>query len=144
MLGMINATTAIFTSVTSASRGVPSVGKPKPIAPFTKAASSTAAAPGIVSTASIAGWVRGSGRQRVPEHFRRVSGPATGQMLDLLATGHPGGDDLGVRGRGFHRWRQSPVAQPNRDVIVLLLEAEGSGHAAAPGIDLTHLEAGPA
>ena len=38
MFGTINSATAVFTSMTSASSGVATVGKPKPIAPLTKAA----------------------------------------------------------------------------------------------------------
>ena len=44
MLGTMRTRTAVLTSTRSASSGVPSVGNPKPMAPFTKAAAATASA----------------------------------------------------------------------------------------------------
>src|SRR5262245_18135500 len=66
------------------------------------------------------------------------------QVLDLLAAGDAGRDDLGLGGRGLHRGRQPAIAERDGDVVVLALEAERSGHAAAAGVDLLDLEARPA
>src|SRR5437870_8871773 len=60
-------------------------------------------------------------------------------MLDLLAARHPGGDDLGAGGRGGHGGRETPASEGDRDVVVLLLEAEGARHPAAAGIHLADL-----
>src|SRR5882672_6804498 len=65
-------------------------------------------------------------------------------MLDLLAAGDAGRDDLGVGGGGLHRGRQPQIAERDRDVVVLALEAERAGHAAAARVDLLDLESGPA
>src|SRR6516225_5389086 len=71
-------------------------------------------------------------------------GAATCEMLDLLAAGDAGRHDLGLRGGGLDRRRQPPVAERDRDVVVLALEAERAGHAAAARVDLLDLEARPA
>jgi hypothetical protein len=51
MLGRIRTNPAVWTSTTRLSRGVPRAGKPKPIAPLTKAATSTTAAIRAATTA---------------------------------------------------------------------------------------------
>src|SRR3989442_2672782 len=117
--GMTSTATAVFTSTTRASSGVPSVGNPKPIAPLTKAAARTAAA------------VPGLARERLSQNFGRVLGPATGQVLDLLTTGDAGRDDLGLQPGGLHGGGQPAVAERDPDVVVLPLEAERASHAAA-------------
>src|SRR5882724_778785 len=71
-------------------------------------------------------------------------GAATGQVLDLLPARDAGRDDLGFRGGGLHGGRQASIAERDRDVVVLALEAERAGHAAAAGVDLLDLEARPA
>ena len=75
-------------------------------------------------------------RERLAQDLGRVLGPATGQVLDLLAARDPGRDDLGLRRRGLHGRRQAAVAERDRDVVVLALEAERARHAAAAGVDL--------
>src|SRR5512145_1463917 len=69
---------------------------------------------------------------------------ATGQMLDLLATGNAGRDDLGLREGRLHCGRQPAVAECHRDFVMLALEAERPGHAAAARVDLLDLESRPA
>src|SRR3989475_8068428 len=46
-------------------------------------------------------------------------------------------------GRRLHGGHQAAIAERDRDVVVLALEAERARHPAAPGIDLFHPEAGP-
>src|SRR5262249_39070500 len=71
----------------------------------------------------------------------RAPGP---EMLDVLTAGDAGGDHSRVSGRRLHRGGEAPATQRHRDVVVLLLEAEGARHAAAAGIDFAHLVARPA
>src|SRR5215470_15285304 len=72
-----------------------------------------------------------------------MPGAAPRQVLDRLSARHPGRDDLGLRGHGLYRGRESTVAEPGRDLVVLPLEAERSRHPAAAGVHLGHLEPGP-
>jgi hypothetical protein len=53
MFGMMSTRTAVLTSTSSASKGVPRVGKPNPMDPFTKAAAATASA---MRRASTSAW----------------------------------------------------------------------------------------
>src|SRR5262249_37664100 len=78
------------------------------------------------------------------QDLRRVLGPATGQVLDLLAAGNAGRDDLGLRGRGLHGRGEATITERDRDVVVLALEAERARHTAAARVDLLDLEARPA
>src|SRR5947209_10319872 len=71
-------------------------------------------------------------------------GAAAREMLDLLTAGDTRRDDLRLRGGGLHRGRQPAIAERDRDVVVLALEAERTGHAAAARVDLFDLEPGPA
>src|SRR3989475_8052802 len=64
-------------------------------------------------------------------------------MLDLLAARDAGRRDHGVRGCCLDSGDQAAIAERDRDVVVLALEAERARHPAAPGIDLFHPEAGP-
>src|SRR5713226_10434469 len=64
-------------------------------------------------------------------------------MLDLLAARDAGGDDLGARRGGGHGRRETPAAEGDRDVVVLLLEAEGPRHPTAAGIHLADFVARP-
>src|SRR5262245_57768709 len=71
-------------------------------------------------------------------------GPAAREMLDLLPARNARGHDLRLlRGR-LDRRREPTVPERHRDVVVLALEAERAGHAAAARIDLLDLEPGPA
>src|SRR5262245_20529538 len=71
-------------------------------------------------------------------------GAPPSQVLDLLAAGNTGRDDLGLGGRGLHRGRQPAITERDRDVVVLALEAERARHAAAARVDLLDLEPRPA
>src|SRR5436309_1071975 len=71
-------------------------------------------------------------------------GAAAREMLDLLTAGDTGGDDLRLRGGGLHRGREPTIAERDRDVVVLALEAERAGHAAAARVDFLDLESRPA
>src|SRR5262245_15587681 len=65
------------------------------------------------------------------------------QVLDLLAAGDAGRDDLGLGGRGLHRGRQPAIAERDRDVVVLAFEAERARHAATARVDFLDLEPRP-
>src|SRR5215470_1116502 len=80
----------------------------------------------------------------VAQELRRVPRAPARKMLDLLPAGDAGSDHFRVAGRRLHRGGEAPAAQRHRDVVVLLLEAEGAGHATAAGIGLAHLVARPA
>src|SRR5262245_50317611 len=87
--------------------------------------------------------VRGSG-QGLPQRLCGMLGAAPGQVLDLLPARDPRRDDVRL-GRGrLDGGSQPPVPQADGDVVVLSLEPEGPGHAAATRIDLADLEARPA
>src|SRR4029450_3579202 len=62
-------------------------------------------------------------REGLAQDLRRVLGPATGQVLNLLTAGDAGSDDLRLGRRGLHGRGQAPIAERDRDVVVLLLEA---------------------
>src|SRR2546428_9030529 len=64
-------------------------------------------------------------------------------MLDLLAARDAGRRDHGVRGCRLDGGDQAAIAERDRDVVVLALEAERARHPAAPGVDLLHPEARP-
>src|ERR1700730_17975814 len=72
-----------------------------------------------------------------------MPGAPSGQVLDLLAAGDSRSDDRRVGGRGLYGRGQAPVAQRHRDVVVLLLEAEGARHAATAGAYLADLVSRP-
>src|SRR6185436_12815081 len=80
---------------------------------------------------------------RLPQHFGGVLGATSGQVLNLLAARDTRSDDLGVGRKRLDRWREPPVPQADRDVVVLLFEAERARHAAAAGVHLAHLGARP-
>src|SRR5262245_27337378 len=67
----------------------------------------------------------------------------SGEMLDLLPARDAGGHDLGLGVRRLDGGGQPSIPEGDRDVVVLCLEAERSGHAAAARVDLAHLEPGP-
>src|SRR5215471_114818 len=71
-------------------------------------------------------------------------GAPAGQVLDLLAAGDALRDDLGLGGRGLHCECQPAIAQGDRDIVVLALEAERARHPAAARVDLLDLEPRPA
>src|SRR5215467_14454008 len=67
-------------------------------------------------------------------------GAPASQVLDLLAAGDARRDDLGLGGRGLHRGGQPAIAQGDRDIVVLALEAERERQAAAALADQQLLE----
>jgi len=64
---------------------------------------------------------------------------ASSGVVDLLAAGDAGGDDLDIAGGGAHRGRETALGDGERDVVVLLFEAEGARHTATARIDFRHL-----
>jgi len=62
-------------------------------------------------------------------------------VMDLLATGHARRGDDGFRGLSPDRGEQAHPADAHGQLVVLLLEAEGPGHAAAAGVELDDLGA---
>src|SRR6266446_3483700 len=83
------------------------------------------------------------GTERVPERLGGVLGLPSGEVLDLLAAGDPRRDQDDVGAGRTHGGRQAPVAEPDRDVVVLALEAERPCHPAAARVHLRHLVARP-
>jgi hypothetical protein len=77
---------------------------------------------------------RGStGRDGVADDFDGVAGLADGSVLDLGPAGCAGGCDDGFRGGGTHDGKERQLADGHGDVVVLV--AEGAGHAAAAAVD---------
>src|SRR5215218_256649 len=77
----------------------------------------------------------------LPNDLDRVARRPPGPVRDLLAAGHAGGSDHGVRGLSPDRGEQAHPADAHGQLVVLFLEAEGPGHAAAAGVQLDHLGA---
>src|SRR5258705_10296001 len=84
-----------------------------------------------------------SGIEGIAQELRRMPRAPAREMLDLLAARDAGRDHLRVRRRGLDSGGEAPAPQRHRDVVVLLLEAEGARHAAAAGVHLAHLVARP-
>src|SRR3982751_2618049 len=67
--------------------------------------------------------------------------PSARGLLDLLAAAETVSDDQRVL-RGLANARQQhTLADAHRDVVMLALEAERAGHAAAAGIEMLEVEA---
>src|SRR4051794_5990130 len=77
----------------------------------------------------------------LPEDLDRVACAPSGPVRDLLPAGHAGRGDHGVRGLLADRGEQAHPADAHGQLVVLLLEAEGPGHSAAPGVELDDLGA---
>src|SRR6202011_831074 len=74
------------------------------------------------------------------EHLREVQSPASRGLPDLLAAGEPVGDDQRVGLRAANRGEQTLLADREREVAMLRLEAERSCHAAASFFRLRDLK----
>src|SRR6185369_18063481 len=61
-------------------------------------------------------------------------------LLDLLPAAEAVGDDERVARRRAHRRQQHPLADAHRDLVVVAIEAERAGHAAAAGVELLEVE----
>src|SRR5262249_61713476 len=81
--------------------------------------------------------------QRLPQDLRGVLGAAAGEMRDLLPARDARRDDLGLGRSRADGGGEPAIAEGHRDIVVLLLEAEGAGHPATPRVDLADLEARP-
>src|SRR5262245_24512735 len=138
MFGSSSTTTAVRTSVARARRGVATVGKPKPIAPLTKAATRSPPRPSP-QTAGITEWSAGDG---LPEQLGRVLRLAARGVGDLLAARDAGRAHRDFGRQRLHRRDEPAVRDLERQVVVLRLEAERARHPAAAGIHLAHLVAG--
>src|SRR4051794_36787417 len=64
----------------------------------------------------------------VPKNLDRVACLPPGPVRDLLPAGHAGRGDHGVRGLSPDRGEQAHPADAHGQLVVLLLEPEGSGH----------------
>src|SRR4029453_18134012 len=84
-----------------------------------------------------------SGVEGIAQELGGMPRAPTREMLDLLTARYAGRDHLRIRRRGLHGGGEAPASQRHRDVVVLLLEAEGARHAAAAGVHLVHLVARP-
>jgi len=63
-------------------------------------------------------------------------------MLDLLAAGDSWRDDFNVGGRRFDGRNETAIADFCRQIVVFFFKAEGTGHAAAAGVDFADFVAG--
>src|SRR5690349_3187855 len=70
-----------------------------------------------------------------------MEGLAAGELGDLLAAGEAIGDDERVGAGAADGGQERALSDPNRDVVVVLLETEGAGHAAAAGVEDFEVEA---
>ena len=64
-----------------------------------------------------------------------MAGEAAGEVVNLLPAGDARNGDLGCGGGSIDGGEEREGAHAAGDVIVLGLEAKGTGHAAACGID---------
>ena len=71
----------------------------------------------------------------VPQQFGRMFGAPAGQMLDLLSAGDPRCDDLYLVAARLDCRNQPALTYFCGEIVMLFLEAEGAGHAAAAGVD---------
>src|SRR5688500_7742457 len=119
--------TADFMSMTRATSGVATSGKPKPSAPCTRPASTHTSA--MYASTSTVTTARSPRRQ----HFGQVQRRAPRQRLDLLAAGEAARHHHRVL-RTFQRRQQREPGDAARGLDMLGLVAERPGHAAAAGI----------
>src|SRR5215467_5804340 len=77
----------------------------------------------------------------LPDELQRVPGGPPGPVLDLLPAGDPGRRDDRLRWLGPDGREEPEFADAHGQLVVLGLEAERAGHAAAPGVELDHLGA---
>jgi peptidoglycan/LPS O-acetylase OafA/YrhL len=90
----------------------------------------------------LAIWrARGKG---LPDELQRVTGRPPGPVRYLLPARHPGRRDDRVLAFGPDGGKEPQFADAHGQVVVLRLEAERAGHAAAPGVHLGDVGAGDA
>src|SRR5215475_7575649 len=77
----------------------------------------------------------------LPQHFCRMLRFPTCQMFDLLAARNTRCNDLNIASSRLDRGSQAAIANRERQIVVLLFEAERTGHAAAARIDFADFEA---
>src|SRR5690606_23870829 len=81
--------------------------------------------------------------QRHPQHLGEVERAAVRGLADLLAATEPVRDDDRVLAGLADRWQQHALAGADRDLVLLRLEAERAGHAAAAGVEDLEVQADP-
>ena len=81
------------------------------------------------------------GNYRIAQYLDQVVGPTSCSMFDLLAAGDAHDGHLPI-GFGFDGGEQGQAADLHGDIVVLLLEPEGAGHAAAACVDQFDLVTG--
>src|SRR5215467_591536 len=96
------------------------------------------------STTSTSPWwtTWPASRNSAPDDLQRMAGRPAGPVGDLLAAGNPGCRDDRVTGFRADRREQAELADPHGQLVVLRLEAERAGHAAAARVHLADLGAG--
>jgi hypothetical protein len=82
--------------------------------------------------------------QGLPDELQRVTGRPPGPVRYLLPARHPGRRDDRVLAFGPDGGKEPQFADAHGQVVVLRLEAERAGHAAAPGVHLGDVGAGDA
>src|SRR5690606_26627961 len=80
---------------------------------------------------------------RHPQHLGEVERAAVRGLADLLAATEPVRDDDRVLAGLADRWQQHALAGADRDLVLLRLEAERAGHAAAAGVEDLEVQADP-
>src|SRR5258708_1293112 len=73
-----------------------------------------------------------------------MAGDAAGSVRYLLSAGNAGGRDDRLLRLGPDRWEEPELADAHGEFVVLRLEAERAGHAAAPGVNLDDVGTGDA
>src|SRR5688500_13448584 len=125
---------ADFMSITRATSGVATSGKPKPSAPCTNPDSAQTSAT-YASTSMLT-----KARSPRREHFGQMQGRPAGKRFDLLAAGKAARHHHGVL-RTRERRQQREAGDAARGLDMLGLVAERPGHAAATGVGCDHLAA---
>jgi pimeloyl-ACP methyl ester carboxylesterase len=80
--------------------------------------------------------------QRLGQQHRHVHRLAAGSVLDLMPAREAVGDDWGVVGGGTHGRQQGQLSHFHRRLVMLGLQPEAAGHAAATGVHDLELESG--
>jgi hypothetical protein len=72
----------------------------------------------------------------LPQHFRQMLRFPSGDVLDLLAAGNSGSDDLDVWIGGANRRRKPAIGDREREIVVILFRSQKTRHMAPTGNSL--------
>ena len=65
--------------------------------------------------------------------FSQMEGVAAGTLADLFTAAEAIGDQQGVGGGRTNGWKQLQLSDGEGNVVSVVFETEGTGHATAPG-----------